>query len=178
MKIKNRQQFLMVLTIAALALFVGVNYIYAPLSNWWSSRAAQIRDLREKVNDGKQLIKRDASIRNHWSEMQSNALPANTSLAEQQVLNSLDSWSRDSGAELTGIMPQWKNDATNYMTLDCRVELGGTLGTLSRFLYEIENSPTPLRLDSVELGAHDTSGEQMTLGLDINGLALLPQTKP
>jgi Tfp pilus assembly protein PilO len=178
MKIKNRQQFLMVLTIAAVALYVGVDFVYSPLSNWWTSRAAQIRDLREKVNDGKQLIRRDESIRGQWSEMESNALPANTSLAEQQVLNSLDSWSRDSGAELTGIMPQWKNDATNYMTLDCRVELGGTLGTLTRFLYQIENSPTPLRLDSVELGAHDTSGDQMTLGLDINGLALLPQTKP
>jgi hypothetical protein len=178
MKIKNRQQMLMVLTIAAVGLYVGVDFVYTPLSDWWDTRATEIRELRQKVSDGNQLIKRDAGIRNHWSDMQSNALPANTSLAEQQVLKSFDVWSRASGAELTGIMPNWKNDATNYMTLDCRVEAGGTLGTLTRFLYEIENSPVPLRLDSVELGAHDSTGQTLTLGLEINGLALLPSTTP
>jgi hypothetical protein len=30
----------------------------------------------------------------------------------------------------------------------------------------------------VELGAHDNAGQQLTLGLEINGLALLPATKP
>jgi Tfp pilus assembly protein PilO len=178
MEIKNRQQFLMILVGVALALLIGVDWVYTPLSDWWGKRAVEIRNLREKVSDGNQLIKRDLSVRNQWSEMQANALPANTSLAEQQVLKSFDSWSRNSGAELTGIMPQWKNDSTNYMTLTCRVEAGGSLGTLTRFLYEIENSPTPLRLDTVELGAHDNTGQQLTLGLEINGLALLPSTKP
>ncbi len=29
------------------------------------------------------------------------------------------------------------------------------------------------RLDSVELSSHDNNGQQMTLGVEINGLALL-----
>lgn len=174
MEIKNRQQFLIVLTIAAAALFVGVNFIYTPLSGWWSTRAAEIKDLRGRVHDGNMLIHRELSVRNHWADMQTNALPANLSLAEQQLLRSFDGWARDSGAEITGIMPQWKNDATNYMTLDCRVEATGDLGMLSRFLYSIENSPTALRVDSVELGAHDNAGQQLTLALEIDGLALTP----
>jgi Tfp pilus assembly protein PilO len=109
--------------------------------------------------------------------MQTNALPGNTSQAEQQLLRSFDDWSRDSGAELTSLMPQWKEDATNYLTLDLRVEASGDLGMLSKFLYDLESSPTPLRVDSVELGAHDNEGQQLTLGLEINGLALLPAAK-
>ena len=174
MEIKNRQQFLVALTIAAAALFVGVNFIYTPLAGWWSSRAAEIHDLRGRVHDGKMLIRREADVRSHWAGMETNALPANLSLAEQQLLRSFDGWARDSGTEITGIMPQWKNDATNYMTLDCRVEATGDLGMLSRFLYSIENSPTALRVDSVELGAHDNTGQQLTLGLEIDGLALTP----
>ena len=34
MKIENRQQFLLQLTIAALALYVGVNFILTPLAGW------------------------------------------------------------------------------------------------------------------------------------------------
>ncbi len=174
MEIKNRQQFLIVLTIAAAALFVGVNFIYTPLAGWWSTRAAEIKDLRGRVHDGNLLLHRETYVRSQWADMQTNALPANLSLAEQQLLRSFDGWARGSGTEITGIMPQWKNDATNYMTLDCRVEASGDLGMLSRFLYSIESSPTALRVDSVELGAHDTAGQQLTLALEIDGLALTP----
>jgi Tfp pilus assembly protein PilO len=175
MKIENRQQFLIVLTVTAAALLVGVNFIFTPLSNAWSARAAQIKSLRQKISEGKILVQRESSIRSRWSDMSSNVLPANSSLAEQQVFKAFDNWSRDTGAEISSIMPQWKNDATNYMTLNCRVEASGNLGNLSQFLYQLEKGPTALKLDSVELSAHDNTGQQLTLGLEISGLALLQQ---
>jgi len=133
--------------------------------------------LRTKVTEGGQLIKREAGIRSRWAEMQANALPANTSLAEQKLLTAVDSWSRSSGAEVTSLMPQWKNESTNYMTLNCRVETSGNLGTLSQFLYDLERGPMALRLTSLELTARDKEGQQMTLSTEINGLALLPSDK-
>ena len=48
-KIKNRQEFLVMLTIAAVGLFVGVNFVFTPLQDWWSERQTQIRELRDKV---------------------------------------------------------------------------------------------------------------------------------
>jgi Tfp pilus assembly protein PilO len=178
MKIENRQQLLIVLTIGAAALLIGVNFIYEPLSNAWSARSARIKELRAQVSSGRYLIQREADTRSRWSEMTANALPANASLAEQQVLKAFDNWSRDTGAEISSIMPQWKNDSTNYMTLNCRVEATGSLGTLSQFLYNLEKGPMALKLDSVELSAHDNTGQQLTLGLQISGLALLQTTKP
>ena len=177
MKIENRQQFLVGLTIAAAALFVAVNFVISPLADWWSARATQLKELRVKVGDGQKLIKREAGIRSRWDGMRANALPANTSLAEQQLLKAVDNWSRSSGVEITSLMPQWKNDSTNYLTLACRVETAGDLGTLSRFLYDLEKGPLALRLDAVELGSHDNTGQKMTLGLEINGLALIPHDK-
>jgi Tfp pilus assembly protein PilO len=172
MKIQNRQQFLIALTIAAAALLVGVNWVYTPLVNLWSARSQEIRALRVKVNDGNFLKKREADIRGRWDDMRTNALPANTSLAENQVITAFNNWSRSSGAEITSVLPQWKNDSTNYMTLNCRVEATGSLGELSQFLYQVEKGPMPLKADSVELSAHDATGQQLTLGLQISGLAL------
>jgi Tfp pilus assembly protein PilO len=176
-KIKNRQEFLVVLTIAAFALLVGVNFILEPLGGWWSARQAQIKELRAEVTAGQQLIRREAGIRSRWADMTANALPANTSLAEQKLLTAVDGWSRGSGAEVTSLMPQWKNESTNYLTLTCRVETSGDIGSLSKFLYDLENGPMALRLDSLELGAHDKDGQQMTLSTEINGLALLQPDK-
>jgi Tfp pilus assembly protein PilO len=174
MKIKNRQQFLVRLTLAVVALYVGVNFILTPLGGWWSARQKQIQDLSQKVHNGNVLVKREAGLRSRWSTMRTNALPAVPSQAEQRFLKALDGWSRDAGVELTSIMPQWKNESTNYLTLACRVETAGDMGTLSKFLYELEKGPMALKLDSVELSSRDAAGQQMTLGLEINGLALLP----
>ena len=84
MKIKNRQEFLVVLTIAAFALLVGVNFILEPLGGWWSARQAQIKELRAEVTAGQQLIRREAGIRSRWADMTANALPGISGVRHEQ----------------------------------------------------------------------------------------------
>ena len=67
MKIENRQQFLVMLTIAVAALYIGVNYIITPLGDWWSARSKQITTLRAQVKDGNFKINHEASTRNQWN---------------------------------------------------------------------------------------------------------------
>jgi Tfp pilus assembly protein PilO len=177
MKIENRQQFLIALVAVAAGLLIGNSLIYEPLAKWWAVRSQKITQLRQQVKNGKYLVVSEQALRGQWERMRANTLPDNTSLAEQQVLKAFDNWSRDSGAAITGIMPQWKNDSDEYMTLNCRLEASGNLRTLSQFLYDVEKDPMALKLDSVELSAHDTTGQQLTLGLQISGLVLNSQVK-
>lgn len=178
MKIENRQQFLVVVTIAVVALFFCDRLVFEPLAGWWKGRNTRITQLRSQVNDGKLLIQRESFLRSRWAQMQTNTLPANTSAAEQQVLKAFDNWSGDTGVSITGITPQWKdNDSDPYKTLVCRVEASGDLGTLSRFLYEIEKDPMALRIASLELNAHDATGQQLSLDLQVSGLVLKSQAR-
>jgi Tfp pilus assembly protein PilO len=173
MNIKNRQQFLIILTLSVLALYVGDLLVFEPMVKWWRAREAQITDLRQQVTQGKALIRRESVIRDEWQHMRANALPNDSSQAEQQLLHSFDNWAGDSDVTVNSITPQWQNDQDDYSTLECRVEASGDLGTLSRFLYEIENDPLALQLESVELTAADDKGRQLNLGLQIGGLALV-----
>ena len=175
MEIKNRQQLLMVLAIAAGVLYAADLVVFEPAVQWWKARAATIAGLRAQVHDGRLLIQREAGLRSRWDQMRTNTLPNNPSLAEQQILKAFDSWSRESGADVNGIMPQWKNDSDDYITLNCRVEASGDLGTLSRFIYDVEKGPLGLKLESVEFSTRDNSGQQLTLNLQISGLVLLAQ---
>ena len=106
--------------------------------------------------------------------MRANTLPNNPSLAEQQLLKAFDAWSQESRVSITGITPQWKHDADEYMTLECRVDASGDLATLSRFLYDIEKDPMALKLESVELSARDNAGQELAMGLRVSGLVLTP----
>ncbi|MGB7769500.1 MAG: type 4a pilus biogenesis protein PilO [Verrucomicrobiia bacterium] len=177
MKIKNRRQVLVAVTIAVVALFVSDRLLFEPLIQWWKTRETRVVKLRQEVNNGRMLVQREATIRGRWSQMRTNTLPADTSVAEQQVLKAFDGWSRDSGVSISSITPQWKSDTEDYTTLDCRVEASGDLGALSRFVYDVEKGPMALRLETLNLSTRDDTGQQLTLDLQVSGLVLTPQTQ-
>lgn len=178
MKIENRQRFLVILTVVAAGLYVADLAIFEPLGAWWSTRSARIAVLRKQVTEGEQLLKREPALRSNWDRIRTNSLPADPSLAEQKVLRALDSWSREAGAEIVDRIPQWKGDADDHQTLACRIEATGSLSSLTQLLYRIEKGPMTLKLDSVQIGTRDTTGQQLTLGVQLNGLVLAASPKP
>ncbi|HEU5396968.1 MAG TPA: type 4a pilus biogenesis protein PilO [Verrucomicrobiae bacterium] len=172
---QNRQRLLLILTLVAMGLYLGDWLVFEPMIKLWKARQVAVAELRQQVNNGKSLLRREAAIRNRWSQMQTNALPNNTSQAEQQVLRAFDNWARSSQVTVNSIMPQWQNDQDDYSTLDCRIEASGDIEKLTRFLYEIENNPMALQLESIDLTARDDRGQELSLGLQVSGLALIPQ---
>jgi hypothetical protein len=176
-QIKNRQQLLIIGAIVAIALFAGDQLVLSPLMKGWSARATRVADLRKKITDGKMLVQREQNIRSRWEQMSRNALPNNTSAAEQQVYKAIDLWAQNSGIAISAITPQWKHDSDDYMTFECRVDAAGNLGKLSRFLYSVERDPMALKLELVELGARDKEGQQLSLGLQLSGLVLNTPTR-
>jgi hypothetical protein len=177
MNIKNREQFLMVLTAVALALLLGNWVVFEPLSKLWKARETSIADLRQQVSTGRLTLRRESSIRNHWSQMQINALPGTASSAELQMSRAFDRWSQSSGVNIESITPQWNNDQADYSTLDCRVDATGDLQTLTRFLYQIESDPLAVQVQSIELMARDDQGQVLSLGLELSGLAIVSNTQ-
>lgn len=169
---KNRQQLLLAVALGAVGLWAADNLVLTPLTKSWQARTAKIAELRKQIRDGAQLLQRERGIRDRWNAMRTNTLPVEVSAAEGRVLGAFDGWSQESRISVTSIKPQWKRPADDYTTLECRVDASGSLSTITRFLYEVEHDPLALRVDSVELSSRDTTGAQLTLGLQVSGLVL------
>jgi hypothetical protein len=180
-QIKNRQQLLIIGAVVAIVLFAGDQLVLSPLMKTWDARAKLIVELRQQISRGNSLLQREQlpgqSIRSRWEQMSHNALPNNTSAAEQQVVKAIDLWAQNSGVAISAITPQWKHESDDYMTYECRVDAAGDLGKLSRFLYSVERDPMALKLELVELGARDKEGQQLSLGLQLSGLVLNTPTR-
>lgn len=177
MTLKNRQQVLIVAAVALVAIFAGDSLLFKPLMAAWNDRSAAVAKLRQQVNEGTKLVRREPSLRGSWDYMRTNTLPAETSLAEQEVLKAFDFWSQDSHVSILSITPQWKRDNEDYITLQCRVDAAGNLATITRFLYDVEKDPLALKLETVELTARDNEGQQLALTLQISGLVLNPPSQ-
>jgi hypothetical protein len=173
-QIKDRQKMLIIVTVVAVSLFAADHLVRAPLVNAWSTRAAQLTELRNKVARGRMLLQRERGISNHWEAMQRKALTNNMSAAEQQVFRAIDSWAQDTGVILNAVTPQWKHESDDYITYECRVDASGDISKLSRFLYRAEREPLALKMEAVELSARDKDGQQLSLALQLNGLVLSP----
>jgi hypothetical protein len=175
-KIKNRQELLLIVAAVGIVLFLADKVLITPLTGSWKSRTEQIATLKKKVSDGHSLVNRELSLKSRWEQMRTNTLPNNTSQAEQRVLQAFDRWSQESHVSIMSISPQLKHDTDDYMTVELRVEAQGNLNTISRFLYNIERDPMALKLDSVEITSRDTEGQVLAMGLQISGLILTPRT--
>ncbi len=164
----------MIIAAVGVALLVGDKFVRAPLYEAWKSRKARIADLTKKLAQGRQLIERERTIHERWRHISTNTLPSNLSQAEGQVLKAFDQWSQDSRISIAGIKPQWKHPADDYMTLECRADAAGNIQAVSRFLYAVEKDPLAFKVDSVEITSKDSTGQQLTLALQVSALLLNP----
>ncbi|HEY2573328.1 MAG TPA: hypothetical protein VGH65_04635 [Verrucomicrobiaceae bacterium] len=171
MKTGNRQQLLVAVTIAVVALFAGDKLIYSPLKSYWQARALEIKRLHGEIARGLATMKDERAIRGHWDQMKTNTLPNNQSAALEKISKSFHDWAEESGASLNGVTPQWK-DTDEYKTVVCRVDASGTLWMVRRFIYDVEKDPMGLKLESVDFSSRDNTGQKMTLGLQVSGLVL------
>lgn len=175
MSLQNRQQFLAVVAIAAVALLVGDRLVLTPVTRAWKERAERLVELKRKVAQGTSLLERQDAVRARWDRMRTNTLPAELSDAEDQVLKAFDRWSRNSRASIGSIRPQWKPNDEYSLIFECRADAAGDLATLTRFLYEIEKDPLAIKVDALEITARDPDGRQITLALQVSGLLLSGQ---
>lgn len=170
----NRQRLLGIVAAGALALLLGDRLIREPLVQSWKARSVRLADLRQRVAKGTTLLDREATLRNRWEGMRTNALPREISAAEGQVLKAFDRWSQESGVSIGGLRPQWKRAADDQLTLECRADVFGNLSSLARFLYLLDRDPLGIRVETVELTTRDNQGQQLNLVLQVSGLMQPP----
>jgi hypothetical protein len=177
MKPNNREQILLMVTLAAVGLLAANYLLLNPLQNAWKKRASTIAELRTKVSAGQALVDREQALRQRWSTMSANTLPRDFSAAEQQLLQAFDRWSRESRVTIMSINPQRKREAEDYVSLQCQVEASGDLGTITSFLFNLEEDPMAIRVESMEVSARDATGTQMALSLLVSGLVLAQEER-
>jgi hypothetical protein len=173
--IKNRQQLLAILAIAGIALLLGDRLVLTPLITSWKERTQRISTLKKDITKGEGLLDREKRIRERWDTMRTNTLPVNLSAAENEVVKGIFRWSEQSGISITSTRQQWRRNADDYMLLECRIDTQGNIEALSRFLYEVEKDPLPLRVDSLEISARDNNGQQLAMAVQVSGLLLAPE---
>jgi hypothetical protein len=172
METKNREKLLLILTGGCLVLLILNWLVISPLIASWHHRSDRIDELRKMIADGNMTIGREQTIRERWDNMSTNALSSTPTTAERQLFDAFDHWVRASGVTEGSFKPQLKDTDDNYSVMECRADVTGNLQTILSFLANLEKDPMGIKLQSLELTARDDGGQQLSLGLELNGLLL------
>jgi hypothetical protein len=175
MNLNKRQQFLAVLVIAMVGLFIADKLLITPLSNSWKNRSSRIAKLKELVRDGESTVKQEQTLRRQWDNIRTNTLASAKPEAESQMLKAFERWSQAGGVSVSSIRPQWKEVEDDYKTLECRADVAGSLPAIVRFLFQVERDPLGVKVDSMELTTRNSEGSQLALVIQVSGLLLNPQ---
>src|ERR1700744_4844605 len=97
MEIKNREKFLAIACGVCIAIWLLNLFVINPLTASWKDRSKRIADLQKSIADGNQLLRRQSTVNDRWTHMQTNALPSSATQAESQLLTAFDRWVQDRG---------------------------------------------------------------------------------
>lgn len=172
---KNREKLLAYGAIGLFALFVADRLVFSPLVNAWKDRTTRIAELTQNLSRGTLLLDREQAIRNRWAAMKSDSLPANVSVAETEIYKSAERWAQESQVTFNGIAPQRRRADDEYPTLEYQLDASGSMETITKFLFELEKDPLPLKVENLEIAARDSTGQVLSLGVRFSGLLLTPE---
>lgn len=179
MQIKNRQQFLTILTLTAVGLLALDRIVRPPLAKIWDERSTRIAKLQRDVKEGKALLQRKNWLRGHWEDIQKSTLPNDPTEAEQDLWSGLNNWVGYSGVTLQNVAPNLKQSSDpSYKTLECRIDASGSLDRLTSFLYAMETDKMALRVQSIEMTSKDANGTTIGMGVQVSGLVLTAAAEP
>jgi len=174
----GRQQLLTIVALICFGALVLDKVVVTPLWGLWEERAERISQLEELLDRGSVLIDREDVLRDRWADMKRDALPTNLSVAEEQVLKSVERWVQQSSLLLSSFNPEWRqNDEEQFAVYRCRSVGTGDLESVARFLFELERDPLALKIENLELSARDGQGKTLTLALTFSGLVITGEDK-
>lgn len=177
MGLKKRERYLAIAAIVCIGLLAGERLVFTPLSKIWQERSQRTAELQQSIQDEKSLADREGDLRAEWKSMKDQSLPADDAEAENLILKAVNRWAESSRLALTTLKPRRSQEGKDFRTLEFQSTARGSLKAITRFLYELESDPLPLKIEAIEIAAADDNGDSITLSLRFSGL-LLEEANP
>jgi len=169
---KKRERLLLFAVVICIGAWAGDRLLMSPMVRLWKQRSQKIAEIERSLTKGRALVEREDGLREQWQEMKQRSLPQEVSVAEDQVLQSLSQWSQVSRLGVTSFKPRWIQGEEDNMKIECRAATQGSIGSVARFLYELERGSLALRVENMEIASRDDTGRDLTLDVRFTGLSL------
>ncbi len=149
--LNHREKKLLALCVATALVSLLVNYVICPFTNRWSDVEEAIRQKELLLEKGKRTVDRKDVLMSKYERVQDQVLSAGSTEEEiSAFLSEIESLS-GKGIRITNIKPRAIDEKGTYKSMFIELDLEGEIISLSRFIFDLYQSPMLLELEQFDL---------------------------
>jgi hypothetical protein len=177
MVLSKRERMILIAAIIAVVMLVADRFVVGPVSARREEIKARKLELQAELENAQLLFTRQKLMERKWKTLLSNGL-RNDAEAESKIARALDEWSKEAMLTLSSVKPERVASDKGLKEMTFVVAGMGTLEAVSRFLWQIETAPMPIKVVDMQVGSTNETGQSMSLQLRLSALCLGSEQKP
>ncbi|MCK4998233.1 MAG: hypothetical protein KAS23_01820 [Anaerohalosphaera sp.] len=177
MGFSKREKIILIFCIVAVLALIADRYVFSAMMEGRSELKDQRQELLAELEESRAIIERRKLLSNKWDQMIEAGLKGNPSETEVIVLGYIKDSSSNNNVKLASIQPERIQENAELGEIEFVLSGVGSISSVTGFLWDIETSPIPLKVATMQLSAADESGNQMTIQLRISSIYYETKTK-
>lgn len=176
MALTSRERTIMIVAIAAVLILASDRYVLTPLMQKRSENKQMTQSLQAELEQSLSTLNRRKQLQVRWEQMHKDGLSSQADRTESLVLRFLQESAREAGLLLTSLQPEHSEVKADFGHIEFFVSGSGDMRAVTRFLWNLETTPLPLKIKAFQLGAADDTASQMSLQLTLSSIYIIEQT--
>ena len=177
MGFSKRERMILIFCIVGVLALIADRYVFTTMMQGRSDLKDKKQNLHAELEEALSVIKRKKLLSNKWEQMIQNGLEDDPSETEGIVLRYIEEISSKNDIKLASIQPERMQNETELARIEFVLSGVGSISAVTGFLLDIETAPIPLKVATMQLGAADESGNQMTIQLRMSSIYYESVTK-
>ena len=161
--LSKREKTILVACVTLITAALVYNFIVEPMAKKWSGLNNEIEIMKLRFRKGDEILKRRLEISQQYKNITSTIKVERGSDEEEMalLLSSIEKLATASGVYITNVKPMPAKELGYYKIYAAEVELEGDISKITKFIYEIQNSPQLLSIKKLILGMKQTASDSL-----------------
>ena len=172
MVLTKRERTIFWTTLVVMVMLVSDRFVINPGLAALDLVSEEKQRLSAEVRAMQKVLSQSTARARQWQEMIENGLMDDPSAAQSSMLHALEEWSDQSRVGLTSVTPQRSTSDKGLRDIVFTIAGKGDMASIGEFVWLIEQTRMPIRINSLTLGSTNASGRDLTLTLKLSLLYL------
>ncbi len=177
MALSQRERYVAIGVVAVAALYALDQFLIEPM---WANRDRIVAE-REKTDgllkSSAALFDRQKRLEKTWAEMNQNGLKYDPSEADAQMIHAMEDWQRHAGVTPGGVKSDRPITEGKFQQIALHATGTGPMRSIAMLLWDIENSPIPVRINEVQLASRKEASDDLQMQLNVSTLCVIPEVE-
>jgi hypothetical protein len=174
MTLSKRETTLVIAAAGTLVLLLLNAYALQPYLQASSLVDSQTTTVRLKLGKDLRLLQNRGRVDQMWHKLRTAGLSRNAGTAENSTLQHLLQYAHDAGVSLQSLQPTRMAPSHHFQVVRVEATGQGSTAAVALFMWCIETSRLPLRLNSVHMVPQKPGADHLTFQLSVGTLVYAP----